>query len=566
MSETADLQNQPASDSSEQAFLKIVGQIGICTFLLLLLFYGICITGVVFKEPDIAFLLGQGRWIVEHGQIPASDPFSWTTPFYPNPYVIEKWLTEVIFYTIEKHFGLTALLIFDGIISCLTFVVIPYRIAYLCGMRGAAAMRMVVLTMLASMCHLSVRPEIFSGFFTAAIMEIMVRIQIATAGNTKIRWDFIILLAAIMCLWTNTHTLFILGILIPGFYLTCQLVERFILKPQDKAINLTVAISIAGCFLASLINPYGLLQWTYLPITFGSFNETVNDMQPLKLSNCTNPLFIPYYILIFTGIKELFRVRKYPLNQGDLFFRWLIPLGIIGGVKAVRSIPIGGLFLATGRTKVWQMLRKERAATAESASAEPGGEIAVPAESHSQTTFTGSTSVETPIRADSKFAALTDPFKPFWPILCIVTTCIGVYICTFAVIPMVPQNSAAFSPPFQAIEFIERKKPVGNMLNDPHFGATMIYKMKENPRVFVDPRYNLYGKDLIQNYWHIVNCDANCEQLLDHYKIDWVFISPKTKLPEKLSKDPAWTLLYEDKGAVIYARKNPMANSSAKVD
>lgn len=511
---------------------------------MLLLLYGVCITGVVFKEPDIAFLLGQGRWIVEHGQIPASDPFSWTTPFYPNPYVIEKWLTEVIFYTIEKHFGLTALLIFDGIVSCLTFVVIPYRIAYLCGMRGAPAMRIVALTMLASMCHLSVRPEIFSGLFTAAIMEIMVRIQIATAGNTKIRWDFIVLLAVIMCLWTNTHTLFILGILIPGFYLTCQLVERFILRPQDKALNLTVAISIAACFLASLINPYGLLQWTYLPITFGSFNETVNDMQPLKISNCTNPLFIPYYILIFTAIKELFRVRKYPLKQGDLFFRWLIPLGIIGGVKAVRSIPIGGLFLATGRTKIWQMLK----------------------EAHSQTAETGSISEEAKVADDSKFAALTDPFKPFWPILCVVTTCIGVYICTFAVVPMVPQNSAAFAPPFRAIEFIEKKRPVGNMLNDPHFGATMIYKMKENPRVFVDPRYNLYGKDLIQDYWHIVNCDNNCEQLLDHYKIDWVFISPKTKLPEKLSKHPAWTLLYEDKDAVIYARKNPTASNPARVE
>ncbi len=528
MTDSAENRNQPGTAAAEQGFLKLVAQIAVLSFLLLLMFYGICITGVVFKEPDIAFLLGQGRWIVEHGQIPASDPFSWTTPFYPNPYVIEKWLTEVIFYAIEKNLGLTALLLFDGIVSCLTFVVIPYRIAALCGLKGGRAMRMVALTMLASMCHLSIRPEIFSGLFTAAIMEIMVRVQIATAGNTKIRWDFIALLAVIMCLWTNTHTLFILGILIPGFYFTCQLVERFFFGLRDKPFNPTIAIALAACFLASLINPYGFLQWTYLPITFGSFNETVNDMQPLKLSNATNPLFIPFYILVFTGIKDLIKVWKLPPNQGDLFFRWLIPLGIIGGVKAVRSIPIGGLFLATGRTRIAQMLSSE---------------------------------AEQP---SSKLAELTDPFKPFWPLLCIITTCIGVYICTFAVVPMVPQNSAAFSPPFQAIEFIEKNKPVGNMLNDPHFGATMIYKMKDNPRVFVDPRYNLYGKDLIQDYWHIVNNDANCDQLLNRYKIDWVFISPKTKLPEKLSKDPEWRLLFEDQGAVIYARRNPIAKRPAE--
>ena len=102
------------------------------------------------------------------------------------------------------------------------------------------------------------------------------------------------------------------------------------------------------------------------------------------------------------------------------------------------------------------------------------------------------------------------------------------------------------------------------MLNDPHFGATMIYKMKENPRVFVDPRYNLYGKDLIQDYWHIVNSDPNCDELLNRYKIDWVFISPKTKLPGKLAKDPSWRLLYEDKAAVIYARNEPIGGDPAK--
>lgn len=546
MTDSAENQNQASTAAAEQGFLKLVGQIAIVSFLMLLLFYGICITGVVFKEPDIAFLLGQGRWIVEHGRIPASDPFSWTTPFYPNPYVIEKWLTEVIFYSIEKHLGLTALLIFDGIISCLSFVVIPWRIAALCGLKGGQAMRLVSLTLLASMCHLSVRPEIFSGLFTAMILEIMVRIKLATAGNTKIRWDFIAMLALIMALWTNTHTLFIMGILIPGFFLTCQIAERFIPSLKDKPFNPTVAIALAACFLASLINPYGFLQWTYLPITFGAFNDTVNDMQPLKLSNATNPLFIPYYILIILGVKELIAAWKIPLQQGDLFFRGLIPLGIIGGVKAVRSIPIGGLFLAAGRAQVQNRL-KETAATPQ-------------IEAISE----GSTGGETPaVPQESKLAELTDPFKPAWPLLCVITTCIGIYLCTFAVAPQVPQFSAAFSPPFDAIDFIEKNKPNGNMLNDPHFGATMIYKMKDNPRVFVDPRYNLYGKDIVQDYWHIVNNDPSCDQLLDRYKIDWVFISPKTKLPEKLSKDPAWRLLYSDKGAVIYARNQRKANAPA---
>ncbi|MCC6978832.1 MAG: hypothetical protein IT343_10965 [Candidatus Melainabacteria bacterium] len=532
-SQTPDRLEPPSKKGS-----KITAQIAICSFLFLLLFYGFCIGGLVLKEPDICFLLGGGRWIVEHGHLPATDPFSYTTHFHPVPYVIEKWLTEVVFYGIEKSLGLTALLIFDGLILALAFVIVPYRIVHLCGIKGGAAMRMVCLSLLASMSHLAVRPEIFSFLFTALWFEIIVRINSATRGNTKIRWDLIAVLMVLMCLWSNMHTLFMVGVLIPGFYSACALVERFIPSTKDKPFNWTMPIATIACLLASLINPYGIGLWTYLPNVFGSFNDTNNEMQPINLKNAANPFFLGYYLLVITGLIELAKSLKKPLSQGDLFFRGLIPLGIFGGFKTVRSIPMSGLFLFSGRANLHPKSANN---------AEPIQEK-IPEK------------IQEKNAGEGVMESLTNPFLPIWPITCIATVCIGVFACTTAVEPIVPQDSAAFKPPFEAIEFIEKAKPKGNLLNDPHFGAVMIYKMHDNPPVFIDPRYNLYGNTLLQDYWHMVNCDANYNELLSKYKIDWIFLAPNTKLPQELAKSTDWRLLYSDKKSVIYARNNAIQN------
>ncbi len=544
MTDLPETQNQTTPPNLEPKFLNLCGQIAIGCFLLLLFFYGFCITGVVLKEPDICFLLGGGRWIVEHGQLPATDPFSYTTHYHPVQYVIEKWLTEVIFYGLEASVGLTGLLLFDGIILTLAFVVFPYRIAYLCGLRGGAAMRLASLGLLTSMSHLALRPEIFSFLFTAIWFEIMVRLNIATAGNTKIRWDFIAILAVLMCLWSNMHTLFMVGILIPGFYSVCAVAERFVPALKEKPFNWTAPIVTVACILASLVNPYGFGLWTYIPNVFGPFNDTNNEMQPIFPKNWANPLFLGFYILLVTGLKDIIKSCREPLRQGDLFFRGLIPLGILGGMKTVRSIPLCGLFLLSGRARVMEHNAATDAATDAATVAETDAE-------------TESAMIET------KLAKVTNPFNPLWPLTCIATVCIGVYACTYSVIPMVPQDSAAFKPPFKAIAYIEAHRPSGNLLNDPHFGATMIYKMRNNPPVFIDPRYNLYGNELLQNYWHMVNADANYLELLDKYKIDWVFLAPKTKLPERLAKDPNWQLLYADEASVIYARRAAVKESKS---
>lgn len=511
---------------------------GISLFLFALFLYGGCITGLVLKEPDICFLLGGGRWIVEHGMIPAADPFSYTTHYHWAPYVIEKWLTEVIFFSLEKYFGLTGLLIFDAALMTIAFVIIPYRIVYLCGWRGGAAMGIVFLTMLTSCSHLAVRPEVFSFVFAGIWLEVLIRTNAATLGNQRIQWRFIALVGLLMCLWSNMHTLFMFGIFLTGFYTVTLFVERFNPSLKGLPFNWTAPLLTLTCIVCSLINPWGFGLWTYMPNVFGPFNDTNNEMQPIGLRNWLNPMFFPFYILSFLSLKALAADFRKPLKHGDLFFRCLVPLGVLGGFKTIRSVPLAGLFLLTGRAalKSNDSLFNTQSDKSEIVSADKP-------------------------EATSGLSKSTNPFSFTWPIVCILAASIGAACFTVPMPPAVPQASAAFKPPTKAIEYIERNRPSGNLLNDPHFGAVMIYKMRDNPAVFIDPRYNLYGNGILQDYWHMVKCDDNYQQLLDRYKIDWVFLPPKLELPKRLSTNQNWHLLYSDEASVIFARNQNIRTS-----
>jgi hypothetical protein len=502
-----------------------LSRLALILFCLLLFFYGATIAGTVLKEPDICFLLAAGRWIAQHGQIPQQDPFSYTTQLLPAKYILEKWLAELIFYGVWSGLGGAWFLILDTCLATLAFVIMPYRVLYLCGWRGLPALLLVMLLALTSFAHLVARPEIFSFLFLAIWFEVMVGMQKRTADNTNIDWRAIALLGALMCLWVNMHTLFLFGMLLPGVYTACLVGERFFPELRKQPFNFTGPILLVVCILGSLVNPWGFDLWTYMPFVFGRFTETNNEMQPLGVKNALTPAFFPFYIMVLIGLRVLFLdVLKRPYKSGDLFFRLLIPLGIAGGFKVVRSIPISGWFILTSLAGSvvpdWQT--KSKLLTA----------------------------------VDVKIEERIKPFSRSWTFSCLLISGMGALLITMAVPPEAPQGSAAFAPPLKAIQFIEEHPPRGNLLNDPHFGNVMMWQMQHNPPVFIDSRYNLFPYDLLQDYWKMVQCTNGWEDLLKKYDIGWVFLPPNLELPKRLANDRSWHVLYADPSSVIYQREN----------
>ena len=61
-------------------------------------------------DPDIWWHLRTGQWIVEHAQVPATDPFS--AYGMGKPWVAYSWLFEILVYALFTKFGLMGILVF----------------------------------------------------------------------------------------------------------------------------------------------------------------------------------------------------------------------------------------------------------------------------------------------------------------------------------------------------------------------------------------------------------------------------------------------------------------------
>lgn len=515
---------------------KLIPSLAVAIFVFFLFLYGACISGIVLKEPDICFLLAGGKWIVEHGHLPATDPFSYSTIYHNQPYVIEKWLTEIIFFQLWKLTSPAGLLVFDAIILTLTFTIMPYRFLKLNGVDGLKALSLAALSTFTSFCHLAVRPEIFSYLIIAIYLEILMRLRDRRA---ICHIPSVIALVVLMALWSNLHTLFIVGLMILAFYCCCLVLER-LLKFTEEKMDWTAPIALALSIPATLINPYGLTLWQYLPNIFGPFNDTNNEMQPIGPGNFNSISLYPFFLLIV--VSSVIFLRKAwvkPTKSGELFFKLLLPAGIAGGIKTIRTIPISDLFASAGLAQTvgsWQSKESR----------------------HSAMKVSGTTSALTnKSMIDEKIDELCQPMQPFWVAMTLAIAAAGAYFMSVIIPPQFPQGSAAFSPPLKAIEYISKSRPKGRMLNDPHFGNVLMWQLPDAPPVFIDSRYNLYGNNLLQDYWKMAENKPEAQQLLDKYSIDWIFLNPKMQLVKALSQNPQWTVLFEDSNAAILSRTTP---------
>ncbi|MBP9090708.1 hypothetical protein KBI23_06725 [bacterium] len=520
--------------------MRLIAMVILGSALLFAVLYGGFIAGIVLREPDVCFLLAMGRWMAQHGQIPAVDPFSYTYLAFPNgnAYVVYQWLSEVILYAVQSLAGPIALLVFTAVLQGITFVVIPLRLFALAGGNIALGSFFVFLVTLASLSHPSVRPEMFSFLMTAVLLELLARLARRGSGKA-IDWYFVAFAFLLQVLWTNLHCLFIFYFILVGFFAICLGSYSLVKKEKlDGHFRTAVAAFLAGA-LATLINPYSFSIW---PFTFlmlsDPINKTINELRPMSFAVLNNVLNYPWFLLaILSLVVFLFSLRKKVTSGEQLYFLLLTPAAILMSFLAVRTFPLAALLMSC--------------AIAFSALMKP---------------------------ADGKLAQLgrdcqsvIAPLSLMW-LLSISTFCgFGAYLLAAKIIPpTIPQGSAAFHPPFDAIRFLENDKssPLkrnmlkGNMLNDAHYGAVMMWQMANPPKVFVDPRYFLYNVQIMNDYWDMVLYRNKPEALLDKYKISWVFLPSTSALARELSGQPSWQLLYSDTDAVILAR-NKWQNDSA---
>ena len=238
-------------------------------------------------DPDIWWHLRTGQWIVEHGALPATDPFS----FYGmgKPWIVYTWLFDVLIYGLYNRLGLIGILVYRVVLSVAVAAGL-HRLVAKREPRFAATIGMVGFAMFAIVQLLSERPWLFTILFVTLTLDTV--LDCRDGKRTRMYW----LLPAIYAFWANIHIQFVYGLLILGLGCAAPLLDPLLrggglhgVRTVASSQNWRRIVALTGvCTAATLLNPYHVHLYSVV-IIYATQHAPFQYIQELKAMDFRNP-------------------------------------------------------------------------------------------------------------------------------------------------------------------------------------------------------------------------------------------------------------------------------------
>ncbi len=256
---------------------------------------------------DIWFILNCGRYVVENG-IPHEE---FATMHEGLHYVMEQWLTAVIFWKVFANFGEDGVIALSWIVGFILMFVYYRLCLYISGgNKKVSVLLSVFVSGLIVPTFITTRPQIFSTLLF--LIEIFL---LEKYFRERKIWTLCALpLLSIILINMHSALWIMLLILILPF-----IAESFILNFKDISTPfLPLILAAAGIFLAGFINPYGFEAMSFL---FVSYNPEVHsatlELFPINVKNIFGEVFfITSALLIVIFSKKEMPYRYFFLTFG----------------------------------------------------------------------------------------------------------------------------------------------------------------------------------------------------------------------------------------------------------
>ncbi len=488
-------------------------------FLYFLFFSGAGIALIGLNDADTCWLLAIGRWIVEHGTLPVIDPFSAGVSTYATiipgwPLAQYQWLAEILFYCMYKFGGLSGLLILVSMVTCITYVILPYLILQKANCPKIVTFLLIFMGLTLDSFRWAVRPQVFSFLF----MAILIYVFIPSNKTSRITLSKVLVASWIMLLWANTHIYFPIGILFIVIVALATGLENLFFEKTHLSSWWPILLAPAAALIATCINPWGYALWTYVyRLGTAPNNYLLQEIDPFNLFELSNrnSIFLLLLIAAYVSCYGLFRI--FSIKKSGVLSPSLVIAGLCIGVKHAIFLPMSTLFIIAGLA---ELIKR-------------------------QSVFSQQFKIENYLQS-------LIPKRTVWLTSLLVIMSAGTLAYALLYPPSLPHASAYFEPPFEAINFLKNSQPIGKVFNDPLFGSMMIWYL-DKPQVFYDSRFSQYDPNRMLEYLHINNCDSGYEKIWAKYDFDWVFIRSSAQLVNTLHKI-GWKIIYKDKVAIVMSR------------
>ncbi len=263
--------------------------------------------------------LALGRWIVEHGTLPTSDPF--TTAPLSATFIDQQWLAQLALFGTQRLAG------FEGVIVLTALAIAAaYGLVLAASITSSGRVRLacvsVWLAYALGATNLTTRAQTLSyplfGLFVLAIARAEWR------KDTALLWP----LPLATVIWANVHGSFFLGLVL----LACSAVGR-----PRKAYW----VCLAACAVATLVTPYGPGVLGYVAQLGNNtiVRQFASEWAPTSTATWDGALFFVSVLLVFMLL------LRSPVRVSRSESVTLVAFGLLG-LLAVRNIVWWGMILA----------------------------------------------------------------------------------------------------------------------------------------------------------------------------------------------------------------------------
>jgi hypothetical protein len=483
---------------------------------------------------DTCWLLKLGQLIFEKAAIPQADLFSFTLPLCaqqgnPQPYVVYQWLAELIFYCLYGWFKAAGLLVAVALIMTLAFLTIPFRWCIRSNAPIAWSLLAVGAASLSANVRCIVRPEIFTFLNLAICLALLQpqrdRVLLDIDSRNHIDWKFVGALTFLIIAWSNLHSGFVTGIILVAIYALSFSLEDLIAKRTLSGATKSLLLGLVCACIGSLINPYGIGLWLYLPhLFFMPINAQIDECKPLIGLDLNRAIYFIVTTVLCCGASALAFHRiwksdrqalKSPVRQSSLF---IVLVATAMGFWMRRLTPIAALIMVF-----------------ETAS------------------YIGD---KTKIRGWLSSFWTKRRSCLIFELVMLILAGQGVAALAGKAVPVnIPSYTKEFSPPFSAIGFFMKTYSHGRIFSSLPISDMLDMYWGPHAALFIDSRMDAYSEEIIDHYLTILYAKRGWRELLDQLQIEWVFLSPDKPVCQLLEHEPGWDIVYKDSTARILRRR-----------
>jgi len=238
----------------------------------------------VFRDGDVSWHVAAGRWIVEHGRVPSTDPFSFTMA--GKPWIAFEWGAEVIYWLAYRAAGFAGL---AAVVAAALMALFLSLFGYLRSRAGPVALLVaLVVSYLVLQPFVMARPHVLGWPFLAAWTALLFSYRDKKRSPP-------LALALIIFVWANLHGSYFAGFIVAAAVALDALSEA---GWNRQALVRWLMFGVA-CLLASLLNANGIAGVLH-PLTISGMTSLPNIGEWQASSPRSTPIFY-FALLAVTG-------------------------------------------------------------------------------------------------------------------------------------------------------------------------------------------------------------------------------------------------------------------------